>query len=56
MSRIDVVPADKKSLKFKVLVNFLQRGVEYHSVQIANEQAKKIHETMPALTLHLAQE
>jgi len=56
MSRIDVVPVSKNSRKFKVLVNFLQRGSEYCSAQIANEQAKKVHKEMPALTLHLAQE
>jgi hypothetical protein len=38
MSRIDVVPADKG--KFKVMVNFIQRGVDYHTALLANQQAK----------------
>ena len=40
MSRIDVVPAEKG--KFKVLVNFIQRGIEYSSKALAEHEADKI--------------
>ena len=51
MSRIDVVPAEKH--KFKVLVNFIQRGVDFSSGELANLQAKKIHCNIPNAQLHL---
>ena len=51
MSRIDVVPADKS--KFKVMVNFIQRGIEFHSDALANEEAKKLHNQIPHAELHL---
>ena len=40
MCRIDVVNGEKG--KFKVLVNFIQRGVPYSTQQVANTQAKCI--------------
>jgi hypothetical protein len=40
MSRIDVVPADKG--KFKVLVNFVQRGIDYSSKSLAEHEADKL--------------
>jgi len=55
MSRIDVLPAEKG--KFRVLVNFIQRGVLYKSSSIANYEAELIHLTMPTSTeLKLIQE
>jgi hypothetical protein len=49
MSRIDVVHGDKG--KFKVLVNFIQRGPEYSSTDVANTQAKHIKNEIPAAEL-----
>ena len=40
MSRVDVVPAEKG--KYKVLVNFIQRGIEYSSKALAEHEADKI--------------
>jgi hypothetical protein len=44
MPDVRVVPADKKG-KFKVLVNFIQRGIDYPSKELAEAEAKKIYET-----------
>jgi len=52
MSRIDVVPADKE--KFKVLVNFMQRGVPYSTAAYANKEATAVHKEMPQAKLTLA--
>jgi hypothetical protein len=52
MSRIDVVPAEKKN-KFKVLVNFIQRGSDFSSAQVANTQAEQIHAKSKHNELHL---
>jgi hypothetical protein len=54
MSRIDVVPAEKG--KFKVLINYVQRGVDYASAKLANTQARKVHTEMPHATIKLAKE
>ena len=43
MSRIDVVAADKG--KFKVLVNFIQFGVELNDAQFANQTASHIKQS-----------
>jgi len=51
MSRIDVVPTGKDT--FKVLVNFIQRGVEFSSIPLANSQAEILHSTLPQTELHL---
>jgi hypothetical protein len=51
MSRIDVVPAEKK--KFKILVNFIQRGIEFNSDSLANKEAEKLHEQIPHAELNL---
>ena len=40
MKNVTVVPADKG--KFKVLVNFIQRGIEYSSEALANIEADKV--------------
>jgi len=40
-----VVPAEKG--KFKVLVNFIQRGVEYSTRAIAEHEADKIRTLSP---------
>ena len=40
MPRVDVVPASKG--KFKVLVNFIQRGIDYSSEEMAIREANKI--------------
>ena len=42
--RIDVVPAGKGT--FKVLVNFIQRGVTYHTAKLANGEANKVFHQM----------
>ena len=42
MPTIVVVPAEKG--KFKVLVNYVQQGVEYSSKELAQTQANKIAE------------
>jgi len=54
MSRIDVVPAEKG--KFKILVNFIQRGIEYVSPDLANQEAIAIHQGMPHASLSLIKE
>ena len=54
MSRIDVVPAEKGT--FKVLVNFIQRGVPYHSPRLANQEAKKVLSTMRGTDVNYAEE
>jgi hypothetical protein len=51
MSRIDVVPAEKH--KFKVLVNFIQRGIDFTSDALANSEAVKLHAEIPQCELHL---
>ena len=52
MSRIDVVAGEGD--EFKVLVNFIQRGVTLHNAQFANQEAKKIKEKdYPKAELHL---
>jgi hypothetical protein len=51
MSRIDVVHADKN--KFKVLVNFIQRGIEFSSGKLANLEATKLQAEYPQSELHL---
>lgn len=50
MSRIDVVRSEKG---FAVLVNFIRRGVVYHSPEIANQEAKRVHKKMPHAEIHL---
>jgi hypothetical protein len=52
MSQIDVVPDGKK---FKILVNFIQRGISYSSADLANQEAERIHsDEMPNGSLRLA--
>ena len=51
MCRIDVTTAGKN--KFKVLVNFCQRGIEYASSAHANQEAKAIHAKNPTFNLNL---
>jgi len=53
MSRIDVVPSDKK---WKILINFVQQGVELSSPDLANQEAealKKKH--YPKAEIHLCE-
>lgn len=40
MAYISVVPAEKG--KFKVLVNFIQRGISYSTQALAQKEANKI--------------
>ncbi|MFA7219040.1 MAG: hypothetical protein WC119_00745 [Synergistaceae bacterium] len=54
MSRIDVLPSDKKG-KFRVLVDFIQRGVAYSSPISANREAETLSKKMPRAELHLAE-
>ena len=50
---INVVPAGKD--KFKVLVDYVQRGIAYSSRDLANQEAKKLHDKeLPHAELHLA--
>jgi len=52
VSRIDVVPAEKQ--KWKVLVNFIQHGVDLVSPDLANQEAtslKKKHYPKAELNL-----
>jgi len=55
MSRIDVVQGEKH--KFKILVNFVQQGVELSSSVLANQEAvnlqKKHH---PKAEMHLCKQ
>ena len=52
MSRIDVVPAEKN--KFKVMVNFGGEACyTYSDAQLANKEAKKLHEQNPHYKLNL---
>jgi hypothetical protein len=50
MNRIDVVESGKK---FKVLINFIQRGIDYSSATLANQEAIKIHAGKTHITLNL---
>jgi len=52
MSRIDVLPAEKNH--FKVLVNFVQRGVSYSTAAHANKEAQSVCNSMVNVELHLA--
>jgi hypothetical protein len=51
MSRIDVVSNGQN--RAKVMVNFIQRGVET-TIAIANKEAVKIHQKLPSYKLQLA--
>jgi hypothetical protein len=42
MPKVHVVPAEKG--RFKVLVNFIQQGVEYATQEQAEKEAKKIRD------------
>ena len=54
MSRIDVTPDGKK---FKILVNFVQRGAILSSPSLANKMAKRLHNSeLPNAELHLVEE
>jgi hypothetical protein len=53
MSRIDVV-ADGK--KYKIMINFVQRGITLNSGKLANLEARKLHAEMPQATLNLTKE
>ena len=43
MPSVVVVPAEKKG-KFKVLVNFMQQGIDYSSKELADKEAAKLRE------------
>ena len=43
MPNVIVVPAEKG--KFKVLVDFIQRGIEYTSEKMANIEAEKLRKS-----------
>ena len=51
MSRRDVVESDKNT--FKVLVNFIQRGVSVHAAKLANRLAQQLHDKSPHSELYL---
>lgn len=55
MNRIDVVPVrDVRTKGFKVLINFIQHGIVYHSPQLANQEAEKVHDQKyPSFRLNL---
>ena len=54
MASIVVVPAEDKK-KFQVLVNFIQRGVDYSTVALANLEAQRLHDNeIPHASLMLA--
>ena len=53
MSRIDVVSEGADG--FKILVNFIQRGVTLHNMEFANQEAAKVKEQhYPQAELNLA--
>ena len=54
MLRIDVISIDEKTKKkFKVMVNFMQRGIDYRNANLANQEAQKIHDTeIPTATIN----
>ena len=53
MSRIDVTK-DRETQGYKVLVNFCQRFVTFHSPALANKEAQQLHDTeLPHAELHL---
>ena len=55
MSRIDVRPDEKG--RFRVLVNMGTNGCyKYSSASIADQEAKRLHTTMPKAELHLSNE
>ena len=43
---IAVVPDCDKKGYFKVLVNYVQRGITYSQMELANQEATKLSETM----------
>ena len=53
---IIVTQGNPKKNEWKVLVNYIQRGITYHSVRMANRDAKVISENEPCDHLILAQE
>ena len=44
---IAVVPDQDVKGGYKVLINYLQRGITYHSFALANQEAVKISENEP---------
>ena len=52
MSRIDV-SFDKYEKGYKVLVNFCQRFITFHSAILANQKATELHAQIPNAELHL---
>lgn len=54
MTTIAVVPAEDKDC-FKVLVNYIQRGIVFHSRSLANNEATKISEMQHCDNLVLCQ-
>jgi len=55
MTTIAVVRGSSKN-GWKVLVNYIQRGVELHDMELANSQALTLSETQPCNHLILATE
>lgn len=45
MSRIDVIPVREVKGGYKILVNYIQFGVIYHSSKLANQEAQKLKDT-----------
>lgn len=55
MTTIAVVKGSSKN-GWKVLVNYIQRGVELHDIRLANSQALAISKSQPCNNLILARE
>jgi hypothetical protein len=53
MSRIDVLPVREVKGEYKILVNFIQFGIIYHSSQFANQEARNLLQTYPKAELNL---
>lgn len=53
---IAVVPVNDRKGGWKILINYIQRGVVFHSKQIANREAKSISEAEGCDHLILAKE
>ena len=54
MDQIAVVPSERG--KFKVLVNFIQRGIDYATARLANLEAGKIKVEMPHAKIQFVEE
>ena len=51
MCRIDVLASKPKG--YRVMINFIQRGITFSTPELANQKAQEAHKEIPAAELHL---